>query len=299
MANTQSEYYYATVAYADIFSYPLTSDDIYYWFIRTIPKRNIIRRQIKGIQAIGSYRVLRGRQPIIAIHARRERYAQKKWEFAKKAGWYLRCIPTIQLVGVTGGLAMRNTDLKDDIDLFIITSRGALWTSRMFAVLLMSILGKRRRPGDTDVENKICLNMFMSEESLQLPKQEQDLFSAHEVLQMEPLWSREDTYKKFLTANKWVKKFLPVAWGIKKHGYNMHPKMTHWWTYGGVWTLRMIEEPARAVQLWYMRNRRTIEVLTRSTIRFHPQDARTRVKREYEKRLAKANIPLDNVFYAG
>jgi len=52
--------------------------------------------------------------------------------------------------------------------------------------------------------------MFVSEPAL--PESERDLFSAHEVLQMEPVFDRGNTYKKFLLANKWVKTFLPNAW---------------------------------------------------------------------------------------
>ncbi len=109
---------------------------------------------------------------------------------------------------------MDNVDRKDDIDLFIITKRNRLWTTRLFATIVVDLLGIRRKPGETDVRNKICLNMFMSEDALSIPKQEQDLFAAHEVLQMKPLWEREGIYKKFLMKNKWVSKFLPNAWNI-------------------------------------------------------------------------------------
>lgn len=61
----------------------------------------------------------------------------------------------------------------------------------------------------------------------------------------------------------------------------------------------VVERLARFIQLWYMRKRRTTEVISDRVLRFHPRDARIWVKDTLQKRLAPFNIPLDNIFYAG
>jgi hypothetical protein len=198
---------------------------------------------------------------------------------------------------VTGGLAVNNADKQDDIDLFFITSRGALWISRLLATAVVELLGKRRKPGDRDVTDKICLNMFMSEDALRLPAGEQDLFAAHEVLQMEPLWGRGDSHWQFLRANSWVKTLLPVAWDIKRAARNNHPKNTYVWTRFAVVVLRLFELPVKIAQLWYMRGRRKNEIITSGVLRFHPRDARAWIRDKLSTRLTKYNIPLDNIFY--
>lgn len=293
-----SDYYYATVAYADIFIYPLTVDDVYFWFIKTIPKQNIHQRQVRGITRVGNMIFLKGRRSIITRQKNRQHYSRNKLRIARSVAGLFKFIPTIKLVGITGGLAMRNAGKTDDIDIFIITAAKTIWITRLLTVILLDIFGKRRKPGQVHVADKICLNMFMSENELRLPKTEQDLFAAHEVLQMEPLWSRGDIYRKFLIQNNWVKYFLPVAWNIKQNGLNFHPKNSHWWTYVGIFFLRLSEHPARLFQLWYMHKRRTVESVSSEVIRFHPRDARVWVKKELWLRLAKINIPLDNIFYA-
>lgn len=64
-------------------------------------------------------------------------------------------------------------------------------------------------------------------------------------------------------------------------------------------TLCILLEPiARVVQLWYMRNHRTHEVISDTSLRFHPKDARVWIKRKLRTRLAKLHVPLDKVFYA-
>lgn len=58
----------------------------------------------------------------------------------------------------------------------------------------------------------------------------------------------------------------------------------------------LLEPLARSVQLWYMKNKRTREVITDTTLRFHPKDARVWVKKKLSGRLTRYNIPLDKVF---
>lgn len=297
MALSQSDYLYATVCYADIFEYPLTDDDLYFRSIKVVPKRNVRSKTITGVVKSHYLRYLKGRESIVKIFNKRKEVSKIKWQIARVIANKLRVIPTIYLVGVTGGLSVNNASHSDDIDFFFITAKGTVWISRLLVTLIVGIFGKRRKPYHTDVRDSICLNMFISDDALCIPENEQDLFSAHEVLQMEPLWSRRDTYKRFILENSWTKNFLPVAWNIKKTGRNQHPKISHWWTRVARMFLKMLEIPAKYGQLWYMARRRTTEIVTDSVLRFHPNDARIWIRKALTKRLKKHNIPLDNIFY--
>lgn len=295
---TIADYLYATVAYGDIFDYPLSGDDVYYWSIQKIPRKNFRAHPIPGIAHSQYFYYLKGRESIVSTYNDRHSYSKTKWETARSVGLWLQFIPTIFLVGVTGGVAMNNASSHDDIDFFFVTAKGTMWISRLLVILALDVVGKRRKPSDTNVTNRICLNMFMSEDAMSLPSRERDLFSAHEVLQMEPIWSRRDTYRRFLQANNWVKEYLPVAWSIRQSGFNRHPKISHWYTRVTRNVLRWFEFPAKYFQLWYMARRRTHEVISEGVLRFHPKDARIKIRTELAKRLKKRNIPLDNVFYA-
>jgi hypothetical protein len=299
MGRKLSECLFATVAYADIFDYPLTGDDLYFWCIQKTPRKNIRAVRIPSVVTHNFYFTLRGREYIVNKYNSRHAISQEKREIARNAARWLRIIPSLTLVGLTGGVAVNNATPNDDVDLFCISARGTMWITRALTTLLIDILGLRRRPGDRNVADKICLNMFMSEGALAIPKNERDLFSAHEVLQMEPLWARGKSYRDFLEKNSWVKYLLPVAWNVKRWGHNNHPKASYVWTRISVNILRLFENPAKFLELRYMKNRRTHEVITKHLLRFHPEDARRRVRAEFAKRLSKRNIPLDNVFYAG
>lgn len=51
-----------------------------------------------------------------------------------------------------------------------------------------------------------------------------------------------------------------------------------------------LEALARWAQLKYMESRRTTEVVEPGRIRFHPQDAREWILKEYQKRLKKLHL---------
>ena len=51
-----------------------------------------------------------------------------------------------------------------------------------------------------------------------------------------------------------------------------------------------LEALAKKLQLWYMGQKRTNEVVSDSLIKFHPQDVREWVLDEYQKRLRQLKI---------
>ena len=259
----------ATLAYAEIFHSVLTKHELVRWFLfyplKTPSITNMVNKNIV------------------------------KWDIARRASHYLSFIPTVKLVGVTGGLAMNNAAPTDDIDLFFIVAGGTLWISRMMATILMDILTLRRHPNDTYVTNKVCLNMFMTDNATALSSKDRDCFSAHEVLQMEPLFIRGNTYKDFLHSNRWVKYFLPNAWKWRIHSTYISDKHISVFCF----VFHVLEPFTKYIQLRYMKKHRTREVISDTVLRFHPKDARVWIKRSFAKRLARYSIPLDKIFYAG
>lgn len=289
----------ATVCYADIFDYPLTDEELRLWLIGKpgIPHRDISGLVTKVIRNT-SYILLKKREAIIRVRKKRQAISRDKWQLARSFARFFTLIPSVRLVGVTGGLSMNNADKIDDIDLFFITSRGTLWATRGCVTLLSDMLGIRRKPGDRQFTDKICLNMFMREDAVTLPSTERDLFSAHEVLQLKVLWSRGTAYRDFLKQNAWVKRFLPGAWNAVTAGSVRIPRArSHILAWLLVPIMRMIEPYVSRYQLQYMQPRRTTEVIRPGFIRFHPSDARVWIQKKLAKRFRQFNIPLDRIFY--
>lgn len=295
------------ISYADIFDYPLTEEELLTWVpFRTGLKRSPLSRYLELVEGHG---VTWKNKRLFAIRKQREAWSVDKWIRAKRVANLLRWIPTINLIGVTGGLTRSNAKAQDDIDLFIITAPKTIWVTRAISTILLDMFRLRRRPQDRSVQNLMCMNMFMSEDGLALPKSERDFFTAHEVLLMTPLWDRDEIYIKFLSANRWARIFLPNAW--KEKNMNIESRILNYdqrrfgffyifsfILHTSYFMLRLIEPFARMMQLRYMSKRRSTEVVTDHVIRFHPRDARIWIKRKLEERLMRFNIPLDKIFYA-
>ena len=201
-----------TLSYADVFDYPLTLPELHHFLIGQKASINDLEKaltEIKEVTQNGRFFFLQKRPKIVQIRQKRFGWSQNKLKIAQKVAKYLKLISFIKMVAVTGNLAMSNTEEKDDIDLLIVTSQNRLWLTRLLTVFLVELAANRRHPKDQEVEDKICLNMFLAENYLQIPKKEQNLFSAHEVFQAKLLWERKRTHQKFLKANQWAQKYLP------------------------------------------------------------------------------------------
>ena len=64
---------------------------------------------------------------------------------------------------------MDNAGEKDDIDLFVITSKGTLWITRLLLVSLLIFMGQYRGRGKKESQ-KVCLNMLIDEVGLKFEK---------------------------------------------------------------------------------------------------------------------------------
>ena len=280
-----------TLHYADLFDYPLTADEIKKFLVELA---DATFEETLSQMGSGPYYCLPGREEIIELRKRRERWSEPKLKKAKRVAGVLKFIPWIKLIGVTGALAMKNSDENDDIDLMIITSSQRLWLTRGLVVTFLSLTGQYRRANK--VQDRICPNLMLSKDALEFPNR--DLFTAHEIVQMKPIYDRENTYQKFLQANNWVFDFLPNARGKQKSENRSVDRCRK--TEGGflpfpfsvfdpVFRFRssvflFLETLAYKMQLKFMESKKTVEVTTPSLIRFHPNDLRQRVLKEYQKR---------------
>ena len=274
-----------TIAYSAVFNYPLTAQEIMQYLISELEIGDSLYQLLNSnsIEYKNGYFFLPGFESSIMQREKRKSIATAKRAVLKRFLALAKYIPTISLIGISGALAMENAHKEDDIDLFIVAKVGTVWLTRMLCILLAEGLGQRRRPNATDVRNKLCLNMFIDEAHLAIPTTERDLFSAHEVVQLKPVYNKEHTYEKFLVENNWVREYLPNAISSPKFGPStsckIRPSM-----------VRFAEQVARFFQRIYMYRRVTNEVLKSGYLRFHPSDARRFVFGRYEQILQKAVI---------
>lgn len=180
----------------------------------------------------------------------------------------MNVFPQIKMLGLSGSISMFNAKKDDDIDLFIIAGRNRLFTGRFLALLAVQILGLRRRFGDQQARDKVCLNLFFDEADLIVPRHKQGIFVGHEVLQMKPLIDKDNTYSRFLIDNSWVFRLFPNASDILNTKSRLRSGASGDRSMIGDW----FEYVAMKAQLAFINRHRTTELITDKQLWFHPDD---------------------------
>lgn len=266
--NTLTSSIIKTLCYAQIFSYPLTVSELWQYLIhhKKVSREEFVLHlhQNKDIfEHIQQYVVLPGDKKLIASRTQRAFESRHKLAKAIWISQILSYIPTIKLIAISGSLAMYNAKKEDDIDLFFITAKNTLWGTRLAVNMVLFMLGEKRNRRDRLATDKICPNMFISENALEMKTH--NLYMAHEVSQIKVMFTREDMYHTFLAQNKWVLRFLPHAFAIKKPQKMFSPKKK-------TYNFAILFEPfCYLFQYAYMRKRITNEKVGRGIAAFHPR----------------------------
>jgi len=216
---------YRALCYADVFGFPLTMEEMKKFAIRTghVIAQNTIRRKVIYKQG---YYCLRSRQSLISQRISRLPLVQEKIRLASAAANIFGLMPTVSAVFVTGGLAVGNVKKEDDIDFLIVTKPGWLWSTRLVLVIFSKLLGRythkrvRREDATAADANTWCLNMWLDETVLALPKVQCNLYTAHEVIQATCLIDKAHIADRFLSDNGWIKKYMSMK-KIQKHNGHM------------------------------------------------------------------------------
>lgn len=279
-----------TFIYSDIFDFPLTKEEIWKFLIGKKIRREsfekelsrLVRSKTRPLRSDRKLYYLFGRKEIVEKRIRRKKVSQQKLVEAKRIINVLSLVPTVLFIGISGGLALENADEKDDIDLFIITSKNSLWITRLILVFLLIVAGQYRGRGKKESQ-KICLNMLIDEKLLMFEKYRQNLYTAHEIAQLKPMLDRNNTYKKFINANRrWMSRFLPNAMNrIRNQALRIKERKN---------PLFIIEKLAKTLQLWYMKKHITKETVSDNMLAFHPFEYGEYVLKEYNKRLKQYEI---------
>ena len=220
MSNQLNKNILATIAYYDGLYYPLTVFEIWKYLIRTDyyvenkqeikttlveVTKNLHERILKEyIESYNGFYFLKGQKHLVTKRLANNKTSVEKLNRLVRISKWLRFIPFIRMVGMTGALAMKNAKAKSDLDLLIVLKHGKIWTGRTLVTFFLHIFKKRRH--DKKIADRACLNFFVTDESLEVITK--DLFSASEYMFLFPLYDYK-TYERFQIKNQWIKSIKP------------------------------------------------------------------------------------------
>ena len=193
-----------SVTYAALFDYPLTLAQLQATLVEVRADEHTVAswwRDSALLQAAVGHRdgcyFPAGRADLLATRARREALSRDLLNREQRVLSLLARMPFVRMVALSGSLAHLNAEGSADLDLFVITAPGRVWSVTLAMLVATRLLGWRKR---------MCLNYVISERAL--PIEPADLFSANQIIHLRPIVGH-DVFARFLDANPFVKAFYP------------------------------------------------------------------------------------------
>lgn len=210
--NTLIDGILASIAYRDLFDYPVSLAELHRHLHGVCCSIEDVAHALQSSVRLrdalvtdGRYYALAGREELFELRRQRRESSEMLWEEARILAGQLASLPFVEMVGVTGSLAVDNADSEADIDFMLVSEGGRLWTVRAAARVLQLYFDRKFGSGN------LCANYFLSMHALKLDSP--GLYLAQELTQMVPLYG-EDVYEKFRQYNSWADAYFPNA-GIR------------------------------------------------------------------------------------
>lgn len=199
------EHILTTLAYFDMFNYPLTRAEVYLFLkdkhnyeLFDIAIQNLLDERV--IHLFDKFYTLKNDQYLIVRRNEGNKKAAELIKIAEKVGNLLIRFPFVRGIAISGSLSKNFADENSDVDLFIITEKNRLWIARtiMHCFKKLTFLFNK--------EHLFCMNYYIDMQHLEIA--EKNIYTAIEIGTLIPLQG-DIVFDKFFAANTWTRKFLP------------------------------------------------------------------------------------------
>ena len=194
-----------TLAYFDLFNYPLALQDIRY-FLDVEAGEATIERELHSllwqgrVYRTGEYYSLQDNPALAERRQKGEIHADELLVIAARNARLLYQFPFVRGICISGSLSKRCADERSDIDYFIVTKANRLWIARTIMHLYKKLSYLR------GYQHRFCMNYYIDEEALEI--EEKNIFTAIELLTLMPMCGN-GSLDRFFEANTWTTLYLP------------------------------------------------------------------------------------------
>jgi hypothetical protein len=195
-----------TIAYFDVFSYPLTIKQLHVFLahLATTELRLeetlqlMIQKKILCSSRDYFYSSARTDE-IVIVRMKNERRASKMLKQARWISFFLKQIPFVRAIFITGSLSKNVAEQTSDIDFMIIAELNRLWICKM-------ILTGFRRIFLFNSHKYFCINLMVTEKAIYFPHH--NYFTAVEIATSKVVWNTS-LFLKYQKENAWISEYLP------------------------------------------------------------------------------------------
>lgn len=293
-----------TIAFFDLFDFPLTADEILEYLYQY--RKPVHIKEVRGLlgmlheagelEQIKDYYVIKGRGKIIDTRKARKFIAEKFWTRTTLYGQYMRAVPFVRMIAVCNNLAYDNPSEQSDIDLFIVVKPGRMWFARLLITLILQYYGVRRH--GSKVTGRFCLSFFVTEEALdvsQFSLKEEDPYLAYWTKFLSPIMGRS-VYADYVKVNeRFLKKYgLKFSEDQLKHMYLYKPKWSKKfgeWLFGGFlgnaaeWLLKQTLKRKTLKSAKSLGPESSV-IVSDQILKFHNHDRRQEYRRKWQERVS-------------
>ena len=195
-----------TLAYFDIFDYPLNCDEIAF-FAPIDMDEQLLRQTLQTLVSENhlfcseELYSLQHREDIFSLRKNQNALAQQMMPLARQYGLLILRFPFIKGVCISGSLSKDVFNQDDDFDFFIIAAKNRVWLARLLLKAYKFFWLKNSR-------EYFCINYFISESDLEI--KEKNLFTAIELVTLLPMMEKTQL-QALQQQNRWLSSFLPNA----------------------------------------------------------------------------------------
>ncbi|HLC69724.1 MAG TPA: hypothetical protein VJH75_01625 [Patescibacteria group bacterium] len=300
-----------TLSYFDIFSYPLTKEELFLnlWQPPTgwdyISFVNFLGGNTNNDlwnEKWGFY-FLKDKEKNIENRRDRQLASVLKLKAAERAAKKLRSIPFLRAIFICNTVAAGQAKEDSDIDFFIVAEKGRIWIVRLFANLVLRFFGLRTY--GEKLRDRICLSFFVDRDNLNLKPLsvlEPDIHFIYWLSQMIPLYDPTGIIKNFKESNRWVQESIP---NFFEHDPVVYLKAVRENPLGKIWRRfweiswqgsygDYIETEARKIQIMKLSlavKQAALKpnkgvVVDRGVIKLHEEDSREKIQEQWENNLS-------------
>ncbi len=288
----------ATLAYFDLFDYPLKLQELHDYFLGEQPSLHELKIFLDEHKDLIShqdgYYFFKGRNLIILTREERQKISRQYWKKVRRYLPFILFVPFIKMVGICNTLAINNAAKESDIDLFIVAKKGRLFFVRFLTVLLFGALGVRRH--GNKIAGRFCLSFYTDDTVLNLEKIQagpEDIYLPYWILTMKPVYGPE-TYPQFVKENVWIHKYFDRSPSMTGHFLPKNILRFFAWLKELLWQGKWgdwVEKKLRSFQM--KRHQRNLTelpseasiVVNDHMLKFHNIDRRKDIAQRFEKRL--------------
>ena len=277
-----------TLAYRSIFKYPLSLFQLKTFLVSD--KKIKYKTLLDAIEHLVNRKFIIKRNGkyylpgVNIVHwEERKKATQKLIEKNRDAIKLLSKIPWVKMVGITGSASAYNSAHDSDLDVLIISEKNRVWITRFFATVLLKIIGKF--PNTDGEPGKICTNLFMDTGYLSWQESKRNIFIAHDIVLIQPVFNKGNAYFNFLNSNSWVSEYFPNFY-INKVDFSLVKKRQT----PASPVLDFIETIFMKIQIRHMKKKQTTEITTKNLIHFNKNDNSEKILTAYKKVLTNRNI---------